>query len=392
MKIPRDNPKSGQVVVGVLIFAAIVILLGLGRLNVFQRQVARRADRQVRLRETLAAESALSWLAACGDVGALPMETNCFAFKDGAWPDDSGRFKEGGWPSDFCIRPAQRVFPVDGAERERVLGQSANWTSGSGSGGVTYRVVECGNDKSEVGETVAWPGVDIPLDGLRNPLWVDSVFGLRYAVLFADICSPADGVGDILRFALTPGGTTLSQGDAKAKNALWLEQAPLPDGRTSVVVKYRDGGGDIQCISNSTAVGGLSKGLQLAGARVALVECVPREPGLQGLYAARELASAMLPSAVVSNFVESCRAANGLRLSIEADIKADRANPAFSGKSKCNFFWGVSVMPPYEYEILVRHHAVKTYETATFVAVEPSAPIRLRTYDAHGLPWLLPSQ
>lgn len=378
MKAHVGNPESGSVLVGVLIIATIVIMLGLGRLNDFRHKVALRADRAARLREVSATQSAIAWLERCAaSSSSLPLGTNEFVFVD------SAGVRQDGWPNDFSVRPADWIFPAGAEDIENLLGASV---VARDEGGIEHRVIECGNASSQVGDVVKWPGVDVASEGHEGLLWTDSVYGARYAALFAGIFTPAAGVGDVIRFALTPHGREFSvkakSGEA-APPALWLEQMPTERG-VSVSVMIRDGNTFAKCLTCANLDPSTTKGLQIAGTRVALIEGLPTIEGPRGFYDFRELAAGTLSPNSVSNFVDACKSSGGLRFSIEAEIKADRSK--YKTALPCNRFWGVSAMPSYEYEILVKGKDAEGFAISTYVDVDStSSPVKLKAYDAFGL-------
>ena len=377
----RDNPESGSVLLSVLIVAAIAILLGFGRLALFRSQVALRVDRAARLRETTATQSALAWLRDFNDASRLPAETNAFSFP------------LQGWPNDFLVAPAPRVFPSRPADFERILAEAAAWKDADG---IERSVLALGDGEGKVGDNVT-RAFDIALADTDGVLWDAPLHGRRYLALFADVFSPSPGVGDIIRLGLTPLGKALpaagATGAAAAVPAIWLEQRPVDEG-ADVRVLRRDGAIESAVLLASRRPPGTSKGLQLVGGRLALVEAMPTEiGGLHGHYAAHEVASASLPAAFASDFLTACRNAGGIRLTLQVEILADRSKlTAEQRKLAVNRFWGVSIAPTYEYEIAVRRKRGEDapFEVATPVAVDPvpqtDGRLHVTTLDAHGFP------
>ena len=376
----RDNPESGSVLLSVLIVATIAVLLGFGRLALFRNQVARRVNRSTRLRETSATQSALAWLHDFNDAGRLPAETNAFSFPSN------------GWPADFLVAPAPRVFPSRPADFERILAEATSWRDANG---IEQSVLALGDGEGKVGDKVT-RAFDIRLGDADGVLWDAPLHGRRYFALFADIFSPSPGVGDIVRLGLTPLGKPLpadAAGATGAVPAIWLEQRP-DEGGAAVRVLRREGSAETVVLTAPRRPPGTSKGLQLVGGRLALVEAMPTESGgIHGLHAAHEVAAASLPSAFATDFLAACRNAGGMRLTLQVVIHADRTKlTPEQRKQAVNRFWGVTISPSYEYEIAVRRPRADgaTLEVATPVAVDPvpgpDGRLRVTSLDAHGFP------
>ncbi len=376
----RDG-QSGSVLIAVLVVAAVAMLLGFGRLASFERQVALRIDREARLRRLLASRSAIAWLNACGDLAHLPTETNRIDFVSGERP------------SAFIVAPSRFVFPETAAEVDYVRSGSTEIDIG----GIKYRLTALGDAKSAKGDVVKAEPVAVAFADCPDALWTDSLYGLRYLALAHEVFAPENGVGDDIRFALTPRGQGFSGGTGggrRADWAIWLEQRPKADGGAVVELFRREGGGgDIRCLDAPVAVQpGLAKGLQLAGGRLGAIVCQPVAEGLvDGLYPAHEIASCRLPATFVTNFTAACRDCGGIELTLEATL-CDRSKFAARGDACRNAFWGVAVAPAFDYAIAVRRGVGEDapFETATVVAIDPGATvdggeIRAVSYDTHGI-------
>ena len=376
----RQGGKSGSVLIAVLVIAAVAMLLGLGRLASFERQVALRVDREARLRRLLASRSAIAWLNAKESLEDLPNETNRIDFVSGERP------------SSFIVSPTRFVFPETAAEVDYVRSGSTEIEFG----GIKYRMTVVGDDKSVGGDVARAQPVDVALADCPDALWTDSLYGLRYLALAHEVFSPENGVGDTIRFALTPRGQGFSDaagGGSLARWAIWLVQRPRPEGGSLVEVFRREnGGGDIRCLNAPVAAQpALAKGLQLAGGRVGAIVCQPVSEGLvDSLYPAHEIASCRLPASFVTNFTAACRENGGIELSLEATI-CDREKFAAKGDTCRNAFWGVAIARTYDYEIAARRGVREDapFERATVVAIDPgngdAGEIRAVSYDTHGI-------
>ncbi len=367
-KTKTDKAKSGSVLIGVLIIAAITALLGIARLSLYKNQVEQRTKRSERLRVQTATRTGVAVLKSADTIYSLPQVSNHYTFASDAWPND------------FVLTPATRIFPHAATEFDAIEQLSVSWTDEEG---ITRKGLELGNGASKP-DDIERKHIDIPVSSVPDILWDSSPYGLNYSALYASIYNSPNDPSDIIRFAITPLGMPLTQekgGPAQAPYAIWLEQI-TDKNQTSVNVLCRELNNTQKVIYTEEIPAAASKGIHLNKNRLALLSLTPVKPGLEGIYPDKEHASSYLSAHFTTNFLDQCKKSGGIRLSLEVQIKADRSK--IPDKTKAvNRFWAVTTTHPYHYEIFVYDKKSEEMRRTTVVHVSSDTPPKVMTLDTH---------
>ena len=442
-EISEKQQQGAVLIVSVFILAAVVILIGFGRLLAYKHQVCCRLDRQREIQQVLASRSAISYLQT---TTYYPEEDERFPF----YVDKS----ENGKKLDVIISPAKRVFPqVENTDHFDPMGAKTNaqyiadkkyvhlvnpngeevknidhLVSGEGNApyiarwqvGNNKKNWPCGivmaNGNSKTGD-VTMCYLELDSENFGDLLWTSDPYGRRYKIEIDSYCEGSETEeGDRIRFGLTPikkplPGKQTSPGE-NLPASIWMDiQQPFLRGATT---------NDVEDSSNTNKYEFLVytdmwiadhqmrerllkdypmnpahfKGIQLAG-RFASIYEQTRVSSKDDMIRKTQNSDppVMLPENFISNFVSEC--SEGIRLTLEVTALRPRTNNISRVYDR---FYRLSVTPAYEYGVFLEWptsqctragERLKARERSTILRVDPmsrSMPggLRIFSYDTHG--------
>ena len=426
-KMTTFRAKPGFALPAVLFIAVLGILIGFGRLLMFNYQCRLRIDRQHDFEKVFAVRSALNRLQNWSSNPSFPTEGG----KDEriVFRTNSGRTVK------VIVHPADVIFPIEGNARHFCVGRekskkddelhSAKFSRIAG-----YRYVSSAN--GDTGLKCEWesgfaksvyimPTNAVPnqkcrlsLDMADTGRWSDDPYGRRYAFNVEEFCGGTN-LHDTVRFVLRRKRMGESfGGDGKGfTEGAWR---PSVDNESVIYAELSTGGGNdgyFQARVQSMADGGLKDwngwnvtgivsnqissagigsafiyGIQLVGPRLTLFRGSSTFGGLFKQY--DFFGTADIPPAVYFDFTNNVTAALSPDMVMELEVVASPSRDAnqFLQENRFNKF---EVYPAFEYEILVEsqnegERIAKNLATVVHLDIDTTRNSKCTaiSYDTHG--------